>query len=136
YCHQTKAYGYGWWVKFGTPAQTRVGWGGGYVQDSLHAEIEAIRAGLQWLRTEIAADCKGKRLVVQSDCTGALARIVGDLSSLQRDLLLDQAYSKHVKGHQGHVNARASVNTTCDRHARRMMRQFRKLHLDRQGAPA
>lgn len=85
------------------------------------AEVEALRQGLAVVSR---MDLAEKRVVVQSDCTGALAVIAPDLAAL-RKLGASAAYSKHVKGHQGHKNPRASVNTTCDTRARAEMKSYR-----------
>lgn len=131
FCHQTKAWGYGFWVKWGDPAQTNIGWGGGaFIKGSLEAETEALREALKWVREHLLpADLAGKNVVVQSDCTGALARMLADFDTFRRATGATRCYGKHVKGHQGHTTPRNSVNTTCDRHAGRMMRQFRALNL-------
>lgn len=131
FCPDTKAWGYGWWIKFGDPVQTREGHGGGLgMESSLLAEVGALRAALEWVKTELLpADLKDKRLVIQSDCTGALAAIQTELKHLRRDHGLASAYSKHVKGHQGHSTPRNSINTKCDRHARRVMKQYRQQQL-------
>jgi len=68
---------------------------------------------------------KGKRIVIQSDCTGALEAIKPDLERLKR-MGAQAAYTKHVKGHRGHATARNSVNTLCDRKAKEQMLVWRQ----------
>ena len=125
YCPDTQAYGWCWWLKYGNPAKTEVGVGGGmWVQGSNQAEIEALRAGIAFVAENLGAGLKGKRVVVQSDCTGALEVIKPELQGL-RQLGAAAAYTKHVKGHQGHKTARNSVNTLCDRLAKQEMKTRR-----------
>lgn len=126
WCPDTQAYGYGWWMKYGSPPSTARRAGGGYIDSSNNAEIEALRAALLYLRTNLLDEMQDKVVVVQSDCTGALKVISNDLLDL-RKAGARNAYAKHVKGHQGHKDARSSVNTWCDRAARGAMRQFRAL---------
>ena len=124
FCHQTLAYGWCFWLKHGSPAKTHIHSGGGIKIASSHwAEVEALRQGLKMVET---MELKGKRVVVQSDCTGALAVIVPELLRL-KDAGAAAAYSKHVKGHQGNGTPRSSVNTTCDKRARAEMKTYREL---------
>lgn len=130
YCPNTGAWGYGFWMKYGQPAKTVTGGGGGMTtKSSFEAELAALRHALTHLGENLEADdLKGKRLVLQSDCTGALAAIQIDLIHFRRNHQLAMAYTKHVKGHQGHATPRNSVNTTCDSIARRHMKHHRHLH--------
>lgn len=125
YCPQTGAYGWCFWVKFGSPAQTKVHHGGGaYVLNSLMAEVEALLKALEFVES-IPLD--GKIVVLQSDCTGALnfPRVKSLMEKLVQ-LGAKRAYVKHVKGHQGTKDPRSAVNTMCDRNARNQMRKHRK----------
>lgn len=133
FCHQTKAYGWCFWLKHGAPAQTILRSGGGVNMASSHwAEVEALRQGLNLVRT---MDFSGKRIVVQSDCTGALAEIAKDFPAL-RAAGAAAAYGKHVKGHQGNKTKRSSVNTTCDRNAKiEMLRHRKAVRFDAQPLP-
>lgn len=124
FCPMTGAYGWCFWIKHGAPAQTVLHSGGGVgLSGSQQAEVEALRQGLAKVH-EIGV--KGKRIVVQSDCVGALATIESDLRQL-RQMGARLAYTKHVKGHQGNKDKRSSVNTTCDRKAGEHMEQFREV---------
>lgn len=126
YCPTTKAYGWCWWIKYGSPAKTKIGVGGGAsMQGSYQAEVEALRAGMAFLYNHLLDEMQEKRIVIQSDCTGALEAIKPDLNYLQRKGA-DWAYTKHVKGHRGHSTARNSVNTLCDRKAKEQMKQWRQ----------
>ncbi len=126
YCPSTNAYGWCWWLKYGNPAKTEVGVGGGaFMRGSAQAETEALKAGIAFVRTSLKEALKGKRVVIQSDCLGALEAIQSDLAELRRDGA-QAAYVKHVKGHQGHKTARNSVNTLCDRKAREQMKIWRQ----------
>lgn len=127
FCPDTKAWGYGWWIKYGSPAITRTGSGGGLgIVNSNEAEIGAIKAALQWVEDNLKGpDTLNKVLVLQSDCTGALNCVQPDLNKLAIKCLMQRAYSKHVKGHRGHETPRNSVNTTCDRLAREQMEMYR-----------
>lgn len=125
HCPQTKAYGWCWWLKHGSPAKTELGVGGGIpLKGSYQAEVEALRAGLLFIRQSLAQELKGKRIVIQSDCTGALEAIAPEMAELRR-LGASMVYTKHVKGHRGHETARNSVNTLCDRKAKEQMKMWR-----------
>lgn len=138
FCPDTKAWGYGFWVKWGAPAQTHVGHGGGaHCPGSLEAEVRALEAALEWITSEcIPGDTKGKFIVVQSDCTGALARIQQKFGEFKYVTGAARVYTKHVKGHQGYKCARSSVNTLCDRKAGEHMRFYRAQHQKLRGASA
>lgn len=123
FCPETKAYGWCYWIKHGTPSTTVIKSGGGLrIRSSQEAEIEALRQGL---REIYAMALKGKRVVVQSDCLGALFKIGTELDAI-KGLGAASAYTKHVRGHQGNKDARSSVNTQCDKLAGIQMRKFRK----------
>ena len=124
FCPQTKAYGWCYWIKHGTPSTTVIKSGGGFrIRSSLEAEIEALRQGIREIYS--MGKIKGKRIVVQSDCLGALFKIGKELEAL-KGVGAASAYTKHVRGHQGHKDARSSVNTQCDKLAGIEMREFRK----------
>ena len=126
YCPTTKAYGWCWWIKYDSPAKTEIGVGGGSgLKGSYQAEVEALRAGMAFIRESLPQAMKGKRIVIQSDCTGALEAIVPDMEQLKR-LGAQTAYTKHVKGHRGHSTARNSINTLCDKKAREQMLVWRQ----------
>lgn len=126
YCPNTRAYGWCWWIKYGSPAKTQVGVGGGaHMQGSYQAEVEALRAGMAFIHESLPEEMKGKRIVIQSDCMGALEAIKPDLERLKR-MGAQAAYTKHVKGHRGHATARNSVNTLCDRKAKQQMLVWRQ----------
>lgn len=130
YCSTTKAYGWCWWIKYGSPPQTKIGVGGGANMQGSHlAEVEALRAGMAFLYNHLLDEIQEKRIVIQSDCTGALEAIKPDLNYLQHKGA-DMAYTKHVKGHRGHSTARSSVNTLCDRKAKEQMKIWRQKSYD------
>lgn len=125
YCPTTQAYGWCWWIKHGKPAKTELGVGGGsQMRGSNQAEIEALRAALAFVAKSLPAQLQGKRIVIQSDCTGALEAIRPEMNALRRQGAA-MVYTKHVKGHRGHETARNSVNTLCDRKAKEQMKIWR-----------
>lgn len=143
YCHKTKAYGWCFWLKFphlpdgqlcnADPLELRVrpktvikSGGGIGLPNPASAELEALRQGVEYVMNslqDIPGGLKTKKLVAQSDCMEALDKIEPTLKQYKRDLL--DAYTKHVKGHQGNASPRSSVNTTCDRKAGEEMRKYR-----------
>ena len=100
---------------------TRTG-GGLRIKSSQEAEIEALRQGL---REIYGLDFNGKRIVVQSDCLGALYKIGQELEAI-KNAGATSAHTQHVKGHQGKRSAASAINTKCDRRAGRQMRLFRE----------
>lgn len=125
HCPHTQAYGWCWWVKHGHPAKTDLGVGGGIrMRGSQQAEVEALRAGIEFLSQNMEKQLKGKRVVIQSDCTGALKAIEPEMERL-RQLGAAMVYTKHVPGHRGHSTPRNSINTLCDRKAREQMLVWR-----------
>lgn len=127
HCPYTRAWGYGFWAKWGIPAKSAYRSGGGQdCPNATVAESQALEAALRWILEEVTPrEARGKILVVQSDCTGALAKLGPLLKHLKKTLKLEKAYSKHVKGHQGFGNARSAVNEICDQKARKEMKKFR-----------
>lgn len=124
FCHRTKAYGWCFWIKHGSPATTIVKSGGGVgMKNSNEAEIEALVQGLNAV-VDLGDYIIGKHVVVQSDCTGALSRVEPIFAELLK-LGAKRAYSKHVKGHQGNRTPRNAVNTLCDRLAGQEMQKYR-----------
>jgi len=123
FCPDTGAYGWCFWIKHGSPAKTTLRSGGGLGMKGSHqAEVEALRQGLQEIET---LGILGKNIVIQSDCLGALNTIEAELEKF-RTAGAKRAYSKHVKGHQGHKDKRSSVNTICDQRAGECMMKFRQ----------
>lgn len=123
FCPMTGAYGWCFWIKHGSPARTIVKAGGGMsIEGSNQAEIEALRQGLAAVAK---LDILDKRIVIQSDCIGAIEAIGDKLMELKR-MGAKSAYTKHVKGHRGHSDRRASVNTLCDRKAGEQMLLYRE----------
>lgn len=126
YHHETKAFGWCFWIKYGAPATTIVKSGGGVgLPNSVAAEIEALIQGIREVETTIGENVRGKIVVVQSDCTGALSALGEHLARLKSSLGALNAYTKHVRGHQGNATPRNAVNTICDRHAGMQMRKYR-----------
>lgn len=134
YCHQTKAAGWAVWIKYGAhPHDQTVRLVGACrrIHDSMHAEYVALEEGLKALEK---IPLEGKIVVVQSDCTGALAAI--ETSHLVRVHGALSVTKKHVKGHQGLKTARSAVNTWCDAEAKDAMRSLRNSILqERQRTP-
>lgn len=123
FCNDTKAYGWGVWIKYGVPPATLVISGGGIgIKDSNSAEVEALKAGI---REALRLNVVGKILVIQSDCTGALTIVMRECGKQMSKSGLRNFYTKHVKGHQGHKTPRNSVNTLCDQLARKEMYEQR-----------
>lgn len=124
FCHVTKAYGWCFWIKHGSPATTIVKSGGGVgIANSGEAELEALMQGLREIEA-LGTGMHKKYIVVQSDCTGALTRLDTRLKELVA-LGAGKAYTKHVKGHQGNKTPRNAVNTLCDRNAGKQMHKYR-----------
>lgn len=124
HCPYTRAWGYGFWAKWGIPAKSAYRSGGGQnCPNATVAESQALEAALRWILQEVAPrEAKGKILVVQSDCTGALSKLLPLLKSVKKTLKLEKAYTKHVKGHQGYGDARSAVNEICDKKAKKEMK--------------
>lgn len=124
FCHRTKAYGWCYWIKYGVTPTTIIKSGGGIgLPNSNEAEVEALVQGLNAI-VDLDDKILGKHIVVQSDCTGALARVQPIFAELIK-LGAKRAYSKHVKGHQGNRTPRNAVNTLCDRLAGQEMLKYR-----------
>ncbi len=127
HCPYTRAWGYGFWVKWGLPVKSAYRSGGGQdCPNATVAESQALEAALRWILAEVSPrEARGKILVAQSDCTGALSKLGPLLKLVKKTLRLEKAYTKHVKGHQGFGNARSAVNEICDQKARKEMKKFR-----------
>ncbi len=127
HCPYTRAWGYGFWVKWGVPAKSAYRSGGGqHCPNATVAESQALEAALRWILEEITPrEARGKILVAQSDCTGALSKLRPILKEVKKTLKLEKAYTKHVKGHQGFGNARSAVNEICDQKAKKEMKKQR-----------
>lgn len=117
FCPDTRAWGWAAWIKYGVPAETlRLSGGGKHCQGSNQAELLALQHGIEAIADQVPV--KGKIVVVQSDCVGALSTVC--------DKALFNAGAsfvrrKHVKGHQGVKCPRSAVNTWTDRAAREEM---------------
>lgn len=121
YFHETGAAGYAVWMKYGEKSTVTRKAGYFLSKGSNQAEQKALEIGVE---TAINMDIvKGKVVVIQSDCTGALDNL--DLSELRK--LAKFVKIKHVKGHQGHATPRNSVNTWCDHKAREQGRKFNNM---------
>lgn len=123
HCPRTLAAGWAVWMKHGTPAQTeRLSGALRDVTDSHKAEVFALEQALDHI--EASVDVTGKIVVIESDCKGALRQIEERANRLaERGARFVKM--KWVKGHQGVKCARSSVNTWCDREAKRNMRSLR-----------
>jgi|HubBroStandDraft_2_1064218.scaffolds.fasta_scaffold56532_3 ribonuclease HI len=96
------------------------------------AELCAIANGLVALRL-CWAEAVGPRVIIQTDCKGAIDRITGMAKSSTdtdkivlyiRNYVKAQGWSldlRHVKGHKGMATPRNAVNTFCDEECRRQM---------------
>lgn len=123
--HNTGVFGWAAWVKYGKePVPMRLH-GDGYTETSSTAEYEALRRVVVSLCA--LPIVKGRIVVLQSDCTGAIGKADSLLQMLQ-EAGATNAYFKHVRGHSGTSNPRSAVNDWCDRVARREMRAARSEH--------
>lgn len=128
FCPKLNAAGFGAWIKFDEPGVTRrVGGPVHLARSPGDAETYAIVNTLRYI-VKSQVPILDKVIIIQSDCEEALRR----LRAMQADDLLPEEYRearriifRHVKGHQGYTSARASVNTWCDREAKRYMRMQR-----------
>ena len=129
YCNRTLAYGWGVWVKYTDAAgvvRSVYGAGGGVgIKSSSDAEVEALRQGLYAVERLGVNVTRGKKIVVQSDCTSAISTVKEEFAEYKARVEAASVYAKHVYGHQGYKTPRNAVNTMCDRHARHAMRKFR-----------
>lgn len=127
WCPHTRAWGYCFWAKWSVPAKSVVLHDGGKDCESPEAaEIAALRAAMAWVAAMPKEERAGKVLVMQSDCINAFPILEAELDSLRANSNLKRAYFKHVKGHRGLADPRASINTLCDTKAKAHMRKHRK----------
>lgn len=138
FCHDTKAAGWGCWIKNDIRSVTYSGVFHVSLASSAEAELCALVNATHKAVVQGHAPA-GSFLVLESDCTRALDIIRGRLA--HRGSLVEKAARrklfellennrlrfkvKHVRGHQGGRNARSWVNETCDRLARTAMRSAR-----------
>lgn len=127
FCHETKAMGWCCWIKYGHPAETAVIDGAGISEGSTQAEVAAINSGLDFLDSFPDEWLENKFLTVQSDSRDALRAVQARLDTMYRERRMRRAYTKHVRGHQGSINARSYINELCDRKAKDQMRAKRVL---------
>lgn len=122
FCPNTKACGWAVWIKHGKiPETIRVSGVSENIRDSIQAEYQALVEGVSILMNKL--DLTGLVVVIQSDCVGALDMI--DTKDLVKVKGAQYVKHKHVKGHRGLQDARACVNTWCDKQAKVEMRAVR-----------
>lgn len=130
YCPDTGCYGWAVWIKYGQPAQTLRLTGSGWrdhptrpleIRSSDDAEKLALDTAVRALR-HYKVPLDRAIVVLQSDSVSALAKV----RTKPIKKLVAEIRTKHVKGHRGFRCARSSVNTWCDREARRKMRERRR----------
>lgn len=123
HCPKTLAGGWAVWMKHGVPATTQRLSGALFsVKNSHLAEIIALERALDYLESKIALN--DQIVVIESDCDGALKSIEKRAMAL-KSRGVKYVKLKWVKGHQGVKCARSSVNTWCDKEAKRHMRLTR-----------
>lgn len=129
YCPETGAAGWAGWVKYGSSGETlrcsgRLVGCPNSTEAEKNAIVETIKRALM-----LHIEFDRKVVIVQSDCLSALGALENN-RVIERMLLskgesADVIKHKHVKGHQGYRCRRSSVNTWCDKEARRKMREAR-----------
>lgn len=138
HCPDTGAAGYGYWA---VSERGRQG-GGGPIKNPLGnstaAEMAALVNGLYFALASGIAE-RGDHVLLQTDCTGAIAA----LESKRKELSIDERAAKaqffelkkthgvtvsfrHVKGHTSRTEARYVTNNLCDQRAKTGMRLARK----------
>lgn len=127
FCPETGAAGWAGWVKYGADGDTlRCSGRLEHCPNSTEAEKLAIVETVKKAQL-VHVDFHKKVVIIQSDCLSAIG-VLENNRVIERMLLSEQPEViklKHVKGHQGHKCRRSSVNTWCDREARRKMREAR-----------
>lgn len=138
HCPDTGAAGYGYWA---VSERGRQG-GGGPIRDQIDnstaAEMAALVNGLFFACMSGIAQ-SGDHVLLQTDCTGAIAALESKRTELSRD---ERAARKrffevkkehgvtvsfrHVKGHTRRTEARYVTNNLCDQRAKTGMRLARK----------
>lgn len=122
FCPNTKACGWAVWIKHGKEPETiRLSGTAENIKDSIQAEYKALQEGVEYLATKM--NLTGLIVVIQSDCVGALDKI--ETGHLSKEHGAQYVKHKHVKGHRGLQDARACVNTWCDKQAKSEMRAVR-----------
>lgn len=136
FCHETGAAGIAWWVRDADRIERSAKALTFACNNSHEAEVVALGTAILMALREFPHE-PGDRLSIQSDCMGALAvftegRRMSDVEAAMKHRVWTAAsaagvtlHPKHVKGHSGGGTARGSVNTWCDRNARRVMREAR-----------
>lgn len=137
FCDQYKVAGYGYWIAC---SRNKVGGSGVVnieVENNNTAEMMAM-ANTLWHGSELLVIEKGDSILIQTDCTSAIAKLQGKqpckteqektvyryFHSTAKKLKLQIAF-KHVKGHSGIDDSRSVANKMCDRRAKRAMRLAR-----------
>lgn len=138
FCHDTKAGGFGYWIASG---RGKKGGGGSFKIDcdnSENAETLAIVNSLYIACNEQLVQ-EGDRVLIQSDCTGAIRWFEGKGISANRqkvralelfnnkvDELKLHVLFRHVKGHSKKKDARSRSNNHCDKRAYKAMCKARE----------
>ena len=124
FCPDTKSMGYAGWVKFGANGETRELFGTSRtVNHSFEAEVEALERVLEYVIGHVPI--QHKRIVVQSDCIGALENIRERWGRRFRRRGAISFRTKHVKGHTTRVEPRFKLQCWLDKKAKEHMRALR-----------
>lgn len=128
YRSETKAYGYGVWIKDsrvneGKPV-TFTGGGIG-LKNSQEAESRGLEATVAFILEKL--DVSDRVIVIQCDCLGALNRL--DVQCLY-DAGAQYVKLKHVYGHKGPGSKRSFVNNIVDDLAGKRSSKWHKKALD------
>lgn len=122
FCPNTKACGWAVWIKHGLiPETIRLSGTAENIKDSIQAEFRALQEGVAYLADKMTLT--NLIIVIQSDCVGALDKL--ETQHLVKEKGAQYVKHKHVKGHRGLQDARACVNTWCDKQAKVEMRAVR-----------
>lgn len=130
HCQETKAGGFGGWVKYGMNGSTfRTGGKMLGCNNSTQAEAEAIRRTLDRAMENSNINWNDKVIVIQTDCQGIIEKMKPEIKKKLKPLKVRAVVLKWVRGHSGYNNPRSAVNEYCDtvagEHMRKMRQQIR-----------
>lgn len=121
YCDKTGAAGYAYWIKYGSFGTTIKECDSFITTSSTFAEINSLERAVEHA---LSLPIDNHIMVIRSDCEAALKDVQLKFGNRCNDIH-HAVYYKWIKGHQGCINASSSVNTWCDRNAKRKMRTLR-----------
>lgn len=139
FCHETKAAGWGCWIKNDVRSATYEGVFQVTLDQAREAELCALVNAVHKAVVMTHAP-PGSLLVLQTDCMSAIHLLTGRRKEASISLVEKAAWRKfrelveandldwrlkHVRGHQGGKNARSWVNEKCDSLAKAAMRRAR-----------